>query len=180
VKIYVTDKYVRAAKGGVGEAKAAGNYAASLMASEEAKRLGFTQVLWLDAQTRRYIEEVGTMNIFFVIGDELATPALSGSILPGITRDSVLCLGRRWGLKVEERPITIDEVIDAARSGDLKECFGTGTAAVISPVGSLHYKGEDHVINSGKTGSLAKRFFDEITGLQYGEIKDPMGWTHEI
>ena len=176
VKIYVTDKYVRAARGGVGEAKTAGNYAASLMAGEEAKEKGFTQVLWLDAQERRYVEEVGTMNIFFVFDDELVTPALSGSILPGITRDSVIRLGRSWGLDVIECGITIDEVLDGVKTGRLKECFGTGTAAVISPVGSLHYKGRDYVINNGETGPLAQRFFDEITGLQYGEKEDTMGW----
>ncbi len=180
VKIYVTDKYVRAARGGVGEAKTAGNYAASLMAGEEAKAKGFTQVLWLDAQERRYVEEVGTMNIFFAFEDEVVTPSLSGSILPGITRDSVLRLGRLWGLNMVERPITIEEVLDGAESGSLKECFGTGTAAVISPVGSLHYKGRDYVINGGETGPLAKKFFDEITGLQYGEIEDSLGWVEVL
>ncbi len=180
VKIFVTDKYVRAARGGVGEAKTAGNYAASLMASEEAKAKGFTQVLWLDAKERRYVEEVGTMNIFFAFEDEIVTPALSGSILPGITRDSVLRLGKKWGLNMVERPITIDEVIDGAQSGTLIECFGTGTAAVISPVGALHYKGIDYPINSGETGPLSKRFFDEITGLQYGEIEDALGWTETV
>ena len=176
VKIYVTDKYVRAAQGGVGEAKTAGNYAASLMASEEARALGFTQVLWLDARERCYVEEVGTMNIFFAFGERVVTPALSGSILPGITRDSVLALGRAWGLRMEERPITIDEVVEKAESGELTECFGTGTAAVISPVGSLYYKGRSHIINGGETGPLARRFFDEITGLQYGEREDSLGW----
>ena len=180
VKIYVTDKFVRAARGGVGEAKTAGNYAASLMASEEAKELGFTQVLWLDAAERRYIEEVGTMNIFFVIGDTLVTPALSGSILPGITRDSVLKLADSWGIKTEERPITIDEVIEAASSGNLKECFGSGTAAVISPVGSLYYKGQDYPINGGETGELAHRLFDELTAIQYGEKEEPFGWVEVL
>ncbi len=177
VKIFVADKYVRAAVGGVGEAKTAGNYAASLMASEEAKELGFTQVLWLDAAKRRYIEEVGTMNIFFVIDDTLVTPALSGSILPGITRDSVLKLAADWGIQVEERAIAIDEVIDAAASGRLKESFGSGTAAVISPVGSLYYQGTDYPINNGETGELAKRLFDELTAIQYGEKDDPYGWV---
>ncbi|NDY42120.1 branched-chain amino acid aminotransferase [Dissulfurirhabdus thermomarina] len=176
VRIYVTDKYVRAAPGGVGEAKTAGNYAASLMASEEAKRLGFTQVLWLDAVERRYVEEVGTMNIFFLLGDELVTPPLGGTILPGITRDSVLRLTRDWGLRVSERRIAVDEVFEGIRSGVLRECFGSGTAAVISPVGSLYYKGVDHRINGGRTGELARRLFDEITGLQYGDRDDPYGW----
>ena len=180
VKIFVTDKYVRAVSGGVGEAKTAGNYAASLMASEKAKELGFTQVLWLDAAERRYVEEVGTMNIFFLLEDALITPELSGSILPGITRDSVLRLARDWGLRVEERPITINEVLEKAKNKALKECFGTGTAAVISPVGALYYKGENYSINRGKTGDLAQRLFDEITGLQYGEREDAYGWMDII
>ena len=180
VKIFVTDKYVRAVSGGVGEAKTAGNYAASLMASEKAKELGFTQVLWLDAAERHYVEEVGTMNIFFLLEDTLVTPELNGSILPGITRDSVLRLARDWGLKVEERPIAIDEVLEKAKSKALQECFGTGTAAVISPVGALYYKGENYSINGGKTGDLAQRLFDEITGLQYGERKDSYGWMDII
>ncbi len=180
VKIFVTDKFVRAARGGVGEAKTAGNYAASLMASEEAKKLGFTQVLWLDAAERRYIEEVGTMNIFFVLGDTLVTPALSGSILPGITRDSVLKLAKEWGIPTEERAITIDEVMKAAASGELKECFGSGTAAVISPVGSLYYKGKDYPINGGETGELAHRLFNELTAMQYGEKEDPFGWVETL
>jgi len=180
VKIYVTDRFVRAARGGVGEAKTAGNYAASLMASEEAKKLGFTQVLWLDAAERRYIEEVGTMNIFFVLDNTLVTPALSGSILPGITRDSVLKLAADWGISTEERPVTIDEVIEAAASGRLRECFGSGTAAVISPVGSLHYKGADYPINGQETGELAHRLFDELTAMQYGEKEDPFGWVEVL
>ncbi len=180
VKIFVTDKFVRAAKGGVGEAKTAGNYAASLMASEEAKKLGFTQVLWLDAAERKYVEEVGTMNIFFLIDDRLVTPALSGSILPGITRDSVLTLARDWGIKAEERPISIDEVLESAESGRLKECFGTGTAAVISPVGSLYYKGKSVEVNGGQTGQLAQKLFDEITAIQYGEKEDKFGWIEFV
>ena len=120
------------------------------------------------------------MNIFFAFEDEVVTPSLSGSILPGITRDSVLKLGERWGLNMVERPITIDEVIEGAENGRLKECFGTGTAAVISPVGSLHYKGKDYVINGGQTGPLARRLFDEITGLQYGEIEDTLGWVEVL
>jgi branched-chain amino acid aminotransferase len=180
VKIFVTDKYVRAVPGGVGEAKTAGNYASSLMASEKAKGLGFTQVLWLDAAKRRYVEEVGTMNIFFLLEDTLVTPELNGSILPGITRESVLHLVRKWGLKVEERPIAINEVLEKAKSKALKECFGTGTAAVISPVGSLYYKSENYSINGSKTGDLAQKLFDEITGLQYGEREDTNGWIEVI
>ena len=177
VKIYVTDQYVRAVPGGVGAAKAAGNYAASIKAAEEAKKEGFTQVLWLDATERRYIEEVGTMNIFFIIGDEVVTPPLSGSILPGITRDSVLQLVRDWGHKVVERPVAIDEILAASTNGSLKEAFGTGTAAVISPVGALHYQGQDCLINSGKTGALSQRLFDELQAIQYGHAADPHGWV---
>ncbi len=177
VKIYVTDEFVRAAPGGTGEVKAGGNYAASLKAAEVAREKGYTQVLWLDAVERRYVEEVGTMNIFFYFEDELVTPALSGSILPGITRDSVIRLARHWGLPVTERRLSIEEVIEGIESGRLKECFGTGTAAVISPVGALHYRGREYVINGGETGPLARRLFDELTGIQYGEKEDPFGWT---
>ncbi len=180
VKIFVTDKYVRAVPGGVGHVKTAGNYAASIMAAVEAQREGFTQVLWLDARERRYVEEVGTMNIFFVIGDEVITPPLTGSILPGVTRDSVLTLTKGWGLKVVERLISIDEVLEANRQGTLLEIFGTGTAAVISPVGSLHYKGQDCLIHGGKTGNIAQRLFDEIQAIQYGEKDDPYGWVVKV
>jgi branched-chain amino acid aminotransferase len=177
VKIYVTDKYVRAVPGGVGHVKTAGNYAASIMAAVEAQQAGFTQVLWLDAVERRYIEEVGTMNIFFVIGDEIITPPLGGSILPGITRDSVIQLVKDWGLAVRERRITIDEVLAAQENGSLKEIFGTGTAAVISPVGSLHYQGRDCLINNGKTGAFSQRLFDELQAIQYGTREDTHGWV---
>ncbi len=177
VKIYVTDEFVRAAPGGTGEVKAGGNYAASLKAAELAKSKGYTQVLWLDAVERRYVEEVGTMNIFFYFEDELVTPALSGSILPGITRDSVIQLARSWGLPVTERKISIEEVIAGIEDGRLRECFGTGTAAVISPVGALYYQGREYQINEGQTGPLARRLFDELTAIQYGEKEDPFGWT---
>lgn len=180
VKIFVTDTYVRAVPGGVGNAKTAGNYAASIMAAVEAQKLGFTQVLWLDAVERKYVEEVGTMNIFFVIGDEVITPPLSGSILPGITRDSVLTLAKEWGLNVVERRITIDEVFTAGSNGSLKEVFGTGTAAVISPVGSLYYKGKACTVNKGKTGELAQRLFDEMQSMQYGAKTDPFGWVEQV
>lgn len=177
VKIFVTDTYVRAVAGGVGEAKTAGNYAASIMAAVEAQKQGFTQVLWLDARERRYVEEVGTMNIFFALQDRVVTPPLSGSILPGITRDSVLRLLADWGLTVEERPITIDEVLAASRNGELREVFGTGTAAVISPVGSLHYRGQDCLINQGRTGELSQKLFDQLTAIQHGRAADPDGWV---
>ena len=180
VKIYVEDFFVRAAIGGTGEAKTAGNYAASLLAAEEAKKKGFTQVLWLDAAERKYVEEVGTMNIFFLIDDELLTAPLNGSILPGVTRDSVIRIVKDWGLKITERSLVIDEVIDAANNGRLKEAFGTGTAAVISPVGQITYKGEDHIVAGGKMGELSRRLYDEIVAIQYGKKPDPYGWVTRI
>ena len=180
VKIYVTDEYVRAVRGGVGEVKTMANYAASIYAAEIAKKEGFTQVLWLDAIEKRYVEEVGTMNIFFRIKDELITPALTGSILPGITRDSVIQLARHWGIKVVERRISIDEVIEAADSGEMLEAFGTGTAAVISPVGEIRYKGRDHRIQNGRVGEWSRRFYEEIVGIQYGEREDIFGWIYRL
>ncbi|PIP44596.1 MAG: branched chain amino acid aminotransferase [Deltaproteobacteria bacterium CG_4_10_14_3_um_filter_60_8] len=176
VSIYVTDTYVRAVPGGVGNAKTAGNYAASIMAAVEAKKQGYTQVLWLDAVHRKYVEEVGTMNIFFVIDNEVITPPLSGSILPGITRDSVLKMVREWGKPVAERSITIDEVLAASQTGRLQEVFGTGTAAVISPVGSLYYQGQNCEVNHGHTGPLSQRLFDELQAIQYGRQPDPYHW----
>ena len=180
VKIYVEENYVRAAVGGVGEAKTMGNYGASLLAAEEAHAKGFTQVLWLDACDKKSIEEVGTMNMFFVIGDEVITSPLNGSILPGVTRDSVLTLCRHWGMKVSERKLTIDEVIAAQADGSLKEAFGTGTAAVISPVGSIHYKGTDYQVADGQTGELSQKLYDEIIGIQLGQKEDPFGWVMKI
>jgi len=180
VKIYVEDKYVRAAVGGLGEAKTGGNYAASLLASEEAKEKGFTQVLWLDASQREYIDEVGTMNMFFIIDNEIVTAPLTGSVLRGITRDSVIRLAGDWGLKVSERMVSIHEILDAAKSGKLKEAFGTGTAAVISPVGYITYKGQDYTVAGGKMGDLSQRLYDEIIGIQFGEKKDMHGWRVKI
>lgn len=180
VKIYVEDFYVRASKGGTGEVKTGGNYAASLLAAEEAKEKGFTQVLWLDAAEHKYIEEVGTMNMFFVINDEVITAPLTGSILGGITRNSVMQIVEGWGIKVSERSLAIDEVIEAASNGGLKEAFGTGTAAVISPVGQITYNGEDHIIAGGQMGELSQRLYDEIVGIQYGEKPDPHGWMERI
>lgn len=180
VKIYVTDQYVRAVKGGVGHVKTSGNYAASIMAALEAQQKGFTQVLWLDAVERRYVEEIGTSNIFFVINGELVTPALSGSILPGITRDSVIKLARSWGIEVKERPVAIDEVLATIADGSLQEIFASGTAAVISPVGALSYADREYPINGGQTGPLARRFFEELQGIQYGVRPDPFGWRVEV
>ena len=180
VKIYVEDQYIRAAVGGIGEAKTAGNYAASLLAAQEAQQKGFTQVLWLDAAERTYVEEVGTMNIFFVIDDEVITAPLNGSILPGITRDSVIRILEDWGVKVSERPLAIDEVTAAAASGSLKEAFGAGTAAVISPVGQFTYKGKDYPVAGGTMGELSRRLYDEIVAIQYAEKDDPYGWRIPI
>jgi branched-chain amino acid aminotransferase len=179
-RIYVSDKYVRAAKGGAGEAKTSGNYGPTLLISQEAVKKGYTQVLWLDAKERKYVEEVGTSNIFFVIEDELVTPPLRGTILPGVTRDSVLQLARHWGLNVSERLISIEEVIEGCKSGSLKEMFATGTAAVISPVGAIGYQGEEFQIADGKTGELSQTFYDEIIGIQYGRKEDPFGWLVRI
>lgn len=177
-KILVEDKYVRAVRGGIGYAKTGGNYAASLKAQDDAK--GFSQVLWLDGVDRKYIEEVGAMNVFFVIGDEVVTPELQGSILPGITRKSSIELLRSWGLKVVERRLSIDEVTDAAKTGALKEMFGTGTAAVISPVGELSYKGNSIIINDGKIGELSQKLYDAMTSIQLGTAPDTFGWRKQI
>ena len=180
VKIWVEDKYVRAARGGLGAIKAGANYAASLLAAEEAKKKGYAQVLWLDAQEHKWFEEVCTMNLFVKIGDEVCTAPLGGSILPGVTRDSVLTLLRDMGVKVSERSISIDEVAQAASTGQLKEVFGTGTAAVISPVKELCYKGETMKVGDGKTGPLSQKLYATITGIQYGKIPDPHNWLRVI
>jgi len=180
IKIYVSDEYVRSVRGGVGEAKTMANYASSLYAAEMAKKKGFTQVLWLDAVERRYVEEVGTMNIFFRIDDELVTPPLTGSILPGVTRDSVIHLAAHWGIKVTERAISIDEVIEAVQSGAMKEIFGTGTAAVISPVGEISFKEQSYRIQDGGVGELSQKLYDEIVDMQYGDKADPFGWVREV
>ncbi len=179
-KIYVSDEYVRAVKGGVGAVKTAGNYAASLYMSEIAKKAGYTQVLWLDACEHRYVEEVGTSNIFFRIDDRLITPPLEGSILGGITRDSVIKLAKGWGIAVSESRIAIDEVLAANAEGRLQEAFGTGTAAVISPVGELFYKGTRHVINQGRTGELSARLFKELQAIQHGYQEDPFNWLVRV
>jgi branched-chain amino acid aminotransferase len=178
--IYVSEKYIRAARGGLGEAKTMANYAASLLGAEEAHEKGYTQVLWLDAIERKYVEEVGTSNIFFYLDGELITPPLGGTILPGITRDSVLHIARQWEMKVSERLIGLDEVIAALESGKLKEVFATGTAAVVSPVGRLAYQGKTYVVNGGNVGPLARKLYEFIMGIQYGKIPDPFGWMEKI
>ena len=176
LKIWVEKYYVRAARGGLGEAKAGANYAASLKAAVNAKKHGYPQVLWLDANKHRFIEEVGTMNIMALIGDELVTPALEGTILPGVTRDSVLMLARQWGLEVRERPLPFDELQKAEKRGKLKEVFGTGTAAVISPVGELAWDGGTMTIGGGKVGELSQKLYDALTAIQYGRAKDTHNW----
>lgn len=180
VKIYVENKYVRAVRGGMGDVKTAGNYAASLKAQYEAEKINYTQVLWLDGVERKYIEEVGTMNVFFVIGDEVFTPELNGSILPGITRKSCIELLKSWGLNIKERRISIQEVYEAHEKGQLKEVFGTGTAAVISPVGELNWNDNVITINDGKTGPISQRLYDTLTGIQYGKLPDEFGWVETL
>ncbi len=180
VKIYIEDEYVRAVKGGIGYTKATANYAISLKAQEKAKKLGYSQVLWLDGVERKYIEEVGTTNVFFKIDGKIVTPSLEGSILPGITRDSVISLVKSWGMEVEEKRISIDELYDAYKSGKLEEAFATGTAAVISPIGEFNWKEEVMIINNENIGETSQRIYDELTGIQYGRIKDSFGWVKEV
>jgi len=180
VRILVEEEYVRAAPGGIGFAKTSANYAASLKAQVEAHDKGYTQVLWLDAVQRKFVEEVGTMNIAFKFKNELVTPPLAGTILPGITRDSVLTICRDMGLKVSERPVSIDEVMAGASSGELEEVFGIGTAAVISPVAALGYRGQDFTIGDGQAGPLSQDLFTRLTDIQYGLAPDPYGWREVV
>ncbi len=180
VKIFVEDEYVRAVKGGIGFAKTGGNYAASIKSQMKAKKLGYTQVLWLDGVHRKYIDEVGTMNVFFVIDGEVITPELNGSILPGVTRDSCIELLKGWGYKVTERALSIDEVVEASKAGKLEEAFGTGTAAVISPIGEIAYEDIHMRIHDFKTGPISQRLYDELTKIQKGEMEDTYHWTVEI
>lgn len=180
VKIMVTREHVRAVRGGMGDTKTMGNYAASLLAGEKAHQAGYTQVLWLDGVEQKYVEEVGSMNIMFVIDDELVTPMLNGSILPGITRNSVLALARSWGMKASERKITIDDVFQAHEAGKLTEIFGSGTAAVISPVGELKYEDKIITVGNGQAGPVAQKLFDTIMDIQYGRVEDTMGWIEHV
>ncbi len=180
VKICVEDEYVRAVKGGTGFAKVGGNYAASLKGQEKAEEKGYAQVLWLDGIEHKYIDEVGAMNVFFVIGDKVVTPMLEGNILPGVTRDSVINYLTAKGYTVEERRVSIDEVYKAGKNGELKEMFGTGTAAVISPVGLLDWHGDILEINNGEIGAISQMLYDNITGIQFGNKEDEFGWSHEI
>ncbi len=180
VKIYVESNYVRAVKGGTGYIKTPGNYAASLKAQIEAKEKNYTQVLWLDGVEKKYIEEVGTMNVMFKIDGTVVTPALEGSILGGITRDSALALLRHWGVPVEERRISIQELFEAYEKGRLEEAFGTGTAAVISPIGELSWDGKVMNINNGQIGEISQKLYDTMTGIQYGEVEDPFNWVVKV
>jgi len=180
VKIYVESTYVRAVVGGIGAAKASANYAASLKAQMVAKEKGYTQVLWLDGIERKYGEEVGTMNVFFVLGDEVVTPALNGSILAGITRKSCIELLKSWGLKVSERKVSIEEIYDANEKGQLTEAFGTGTAAVISPIGELYWNEKRITLSGGKIGNLSQKLYDELTGIQYANKPDPFNWMVRV
>ena len=181
VKIIVETERVRAVQGGLGSAKTAANYAASLLAGQKAHKKGFSQVLWLDGVHRKYIDEVGAMNIVFVINNEIVTPSLDkGNILAGVTRNTVITLAKDWKMNVSEREISIDEVIESHKNGSLKEVFGTGTAAVISPVGMLDYKGKEMIINDMKIGKIAQRMYDTITGIQYGEMEDIHHWNVNI
>ena len=180
VSIYVESNYVRAVRGGMGFTKTAGNYAASLIAQNEAHEQNYSQVLWLDGVEKKYIEEVGAMNIFFKIDGEIITPALHGSILSGITRKSALELCKSWGMKVSENRITIQEVAEAYDNGKLEEVFGTGTAAVISPVGHLKWNDKVMTINNNKIGEVSQKLYDTMTGIQYGKIEDKFGWVREV
>ena len=180
IKIWVTKDYVRAVRGGVGETKTLGNYAASLLAGNEAHEEGYTQVLWLDGVEQKYIEEVGSMNIFFVIDGEIITPALNGSILPGITRDSVIKLAKHWNMPVSEKLISIDELLQSNKDKALSEIFGSGTAAVISPVGEIKYGENVYRIGDGQVGQAANKLYKAITDIQYGNAEDPMAWIETV
>lgn len=177
VRIMIEDEDVRAVRGGTGYAKCGGNYAASNRAGERAEKKGYSQVLWLDGVERKYIEEVGAMNVMFKIGGEIVTPMLSGSILPGITRKSCLEVLRKEGYTVSERLLSIDELAAALENGTLEEAWGCGTAAVVSPIGELCYKDQKYIINDGKIGAVTQHLYDTLTGIQWGKIEDTFGWT---
>jgi branched-chain amino acid aminotransferase len=181
VPVFISHDYVRAVRGGTGEAKTIANYAGSILATEEARQLGFQQVLWLDAVERRLVEEVGGMNIAFVYGgNHISTPALSGSILPGVTRDSILRLAPDLGWTASEDRIDVNDMLADIESGRITEVFAMGTGAVIAPVGRFRYKGKDHVINNEQTGPVAQRLFDHLTDIQYGRTADRYGWTQLV
>lgn len=180
VKIMIESEDVRTVRGGTGYAKCGGNYAASTRAGERASKKGYSQVLWLDGVERKYIEEVGAMNVMFRIGDEIVTPMLTGSILPGITRKSCIEVLGSLGYKVSERLFSVEELISALESGELKEAWGCGTAAVVSPIGRLMYEDKEYVINGEKIGEVTQKLYDILTGIQWGQIEDSFGWVYEI
>ncbi|MEG0314689.1 MAG: branched-chain amino acid aminotransferase [Erysipelotrichaceae bacterium] len=180
VKIWVEDEYVRASKGGTGFTKCGGNYACSIAAQVKAEQNGYTQVLWLDGVERKYVEEVGTMNVMFKVDGEIYTAPIDGTVLPGVTRNSCIALLKDWGYTVHEEHFTIDFLMEAAKNGKLEEAWGTGTAAVISPVGELNYKGTIAIINDFKTGSLTQKLYDNLTGIQWGDLEDKFNWTIEL
>ncbi|SDB26246.1 branched-chain amino acid aminotransferase [Eubacterium oxidoreducens] len=180
IKILVEDELVRAVKGGTGFTKCGGNYAASILGQVKAEKMGCTQVLWLDGVERKYVEEVGTMNIMFKIDGEIYTAPIDGTVLPGVTRDSMLQILKEWGYKIHEEHVAIDDIMKAGHEGRLEEVFGTGTAAVISPVGELVYKDDSVTINDFKIGELTQKLYDELTGIQWGKLEDRFGWTQTI
>ena len=180
VKISIESEDVRAVRGGTGYAKCGGNYAASLRAGKRAAEKGFSQVLWLDGVERKYIEEVGAMNVMFKINGEIVTPMLTGSVLPGITRKSSIEILREWGYKVSERLISVDELMTAAENGTLEEAWGTGTAAVISPIGHLFYKDKDYIVSNNQIGELTQKLYDELTGIQWGRNSDARKWCYKV
>ena len=177
VRIYVEDEYIRAAPGLTGFTKCGGNYAASIKAGELAEEQGYAQVLWLDGVEKKYVEEVGSMNIMFKIAGEIYTAPIEGTVLPGVTRDSMIHLLRDWGYKVNETRLSVDDLMKAGHDGTLEEVFGTGTAAVISPVGELRYKDDVVTINDFKIGELTQKLYDTLTGIQWGKLPDKYGWT---
>ena len=180
VKSMIETEDVRAVRGGTGEAKCGGNYAASNRAGKRAEEKGYSQVLWLDGVHRKYIEEVGAMNVMFKIKGEIVTPALSGSILPGITRKSIIEVLKDKGYTVSERLLSIDELTAAMADGTLEEAWGCGTAAVVSPIGELAYNGEKYAVNGGQIGEVTQMLYDTLTGIQWGKIDDPYGWTVQL
>ena len=180
VKISIENQDVRAVRGGTGYAKCGGNYAASLRAGKRAAEKGFSQVLWLDGVEQKYVEEVGSMNVMFKIDGEIVTPMLTGSVLPGITRKSCIEILRNWGYKVTERLVSVDEIVKAAKDGKLEEAWGTGTAAVVSPIGHLFYDGVDYTVSNNKIGELTQKLYDELTGIQWGKREDKYGWVYKV
>ncbi len=180
VKIMIEDEDVRAVRGGTGEAKCGGNYAASNRAGQRAEEKGYSQVLWLDGVERKYIEEVGAMNVMFKINGKVVTPKLVGSILPGITRKSIIELLKSEGVEVEERLLSVDELIEALENGTLEEAWGCGTAAVVSPIGELAYKGKKYIINNGQIGALTQHLYDTLTGIQWGKVEDKFNWVCKL